>query len=138
MLDFRVRLTSITAKESQLLQYLIENMTSSVSVSSRKKGKVSQKERFHLLACGYLRKYFRLNNPKDIAHIVAKFLPIDWKFDYFYDYYNKWIPKVANIHGIYNDGKTIKCNRDEYCCCFFSCIIWYAAKFRYLLNKIED
>ena len=78
------------------------------------------KLRLHLLSCGYIRKYLtsRNVNPCDIGCIVVKFLFQDWKFDYFYDFLNNG----ATIHGIENNGKTLKCNcaADDVCYCFFS------------------
>ena len=78
----------------------------------------TQMERLHLLSCGYIRKYLatRNINHNHIAQIVAKFLFEDWKFDYCYDYYNNG----STIHGIENDGKTIKCKSNGSCCCFYS------------------
>ena len=81
------------------------------------------RERLHLLACGFLRKYFneKNTNPKDIAQIIIKFLPVDWKFEYFYDYDNRTETKQKRkkYHGIYDDGKTIKCSEHLNCPCFY-------------------
>ena len=77
------------------------------------------KTRFHLLSCGYLRKYFttKNTNPKDIAQIIVKFLVVNWNFDYTY------LPKDSqSSHGIFDNGKTITCDNKNrgYCCyCFY-------------------
>ena len=78
----------------------------------------SNNDKRQLLSCGYLRKYFSSKNvnPTDIASILSKFLPIDWKFDYFHDYRNAGLSQ----HGIENNGKTLKCNCTlNSCYCFF-------------------
>ena len=73
----------------------------------------SHKLKMHLLACGYLRKYFltKNTNPKDIGYIIGAFLAVDWKFDYFYDYFKRGAS--SELHGIYDDGKTLKCKYDS-------------------------
>ena len=78
----------------------------------------------YLLSCGYIRRYFatiaRNINPTDVAQIVVKFLTDDWKFDYCYDYKRK----LNTIHGIENNGKTLKCSFGCHylhnCFCFYS------------------
>ena len=90
-------------------------MTSPVSNSN-------DKASLHLISCGYLRKYFNEKNanPKDIAQIIVSYLYQDWKFEYFGDddNYGENRSKTEH-HGIYNNGKTIKCNDEYYCFCFY-------------------
>ena len=82
---------------------------------------LSNKKNLDLVSCGYLRKYFNTKNmnPKDIAKMIALFLAIDWTFDYFFDSGDK--NNGLTIHGIENDGTTLKCNykRSGNCACFF-------------------
>ena len=73
---------------------------------------ISAKDKLDLISCGYIRKYFatRNRNPNDIACVIVKFLFNDWKFDYFRhscDHYKK-----SSVHGIYNNGKTARCDCD--------------------------
>ena len=79
-------------------------------------------KRLNLVACGYLRKYFATKNinPKDIAQIIVGLLFVGWEFNYFYDWEDRGRSKT--LHGIYNNGKTVKCNFiHSYigCCCFY-------------------
>ena len=78
------------------------------------------KDKWHLVSCGYLRKYFSSKNinPSNIGQIIATFLRMEWKFDHFYEY-NK---QGLKIHGIEDNGKTLYCNLSRnWChCCFIS------------------
>ena len=109
--------------------------TNTVSTDS---GVVPQtnKERLHLLACGYLRQHLtnKKINPKDIGQIIAKFLYEDWKFGYFYDYkgHNK-NEKQIQVHGIYDSGKTVKCNYDTRA--FSNCLCFYRISFGMVPNS---
>ena len=70
-----------------------------------------------LLVCGYIHKNVTKDiNPKDISLLILQYfvLNIDWKFGYFYDYFECG-PK---IHGIKNNGKTFECNHSDWCGCF--------------------
>ena len=82
---------------------------------------VLTKEELHVLSCGYLRKYLNGKNinPDHIAQIIVVFLHIDWKLDYFHDYYDI-IMKTRADHGIDSNGKTIKCQGfgSSFCACF--------------------
>ena len=71
------------------------------------------KDKLHLVSCGYLREYCisRNTNPKDIAQIIAMFLYVGWTFDYCYE-------KAGSDHGIYENGKTVKCDSLA-CFCFY-------------------
>ena len=74
----------------------------------------------HTLSCGYVRECLTNENvhinPKDIAQIIVTLLYIDWKFDYFFSKDNQ----SDGLHGIYNNGKTIKCNHStDNCFCFY-------------------
>ena len=79
--------------------------------------------KLRVLSCGFIRSLAaRLINPNDIAHIVSLYLSFDdWKFKYCHDYQNvNYQQHGVTTHGIENSGKSLKCNGDCYCCCFYT------------------
>ena len=60
-------------------------------------------------------------NPEDISTMIFKYLYEEWRFDYFYD--DKSDSDATRTHGIYNNGKTVKCNITSGLC--GSCICFY-------------
>ena len=72
----------------------------------------------YLLSCGFIGEYFASKNlnPKHIATIILKFLDNDWKFDYFETSCTEY-KKTLYDYGIFNNGKTVKCDcHVDYCC----------------------
>ena len=84
----------------------------------------TEKQRIHVLSCGYIRKYCATRNMnfRDIGQIIGIFLLENWKFDHVYDYKKRG----TIIHCVKNNGKMIECTcrydhqSKEPCFCFYS------------------
>ena len=92
-------------------------------MSKENSSKVSSEIKLNLLCCGFLRRYFKKRNvntnPKDVARIVTTFLLVKWEWDFCFDAKSRNVDKEEPVHYITNNGKTVKCDHDYHCYCWF-------------------